>query len=55
MWGMFKHAIATQDALPFAGTFEVETFSRALVPGQTPYVACWRTGFVGMCKMGPNF
>jgi ribosomal protein S18 acetylase RimI-like enzyme len=45
MWGMFKHAIATQDALPFAGTFEVETFR-----------AHWfQDRVVGMYKMGPNF
>lgn len=55
MWGMFKHAIATQDALPFAGTFEVETFRAHWFQAQTPYVAVLEDRVVGMYKMGPNF
>lgn len=55
MWGMFKQAIATQDALPFAGTFEVETFRAHWLQAQTPYVAVLEDRVVGMYKMGPNF
>ncbi|MCU1046654.1 GNAT family N-acetyltransferase [Stenotrophomonas maltophilia] len=55
MWGMFKHAIATQDALPFAGTFEVETFRAHWFQAQTPYVSVLEDRVVGMYKMGPNF
>jgi len=55
MWGMFKHAIATQDVLPFAGTFEVETFRAHWFQAQTPYVAVLEDRVVGMYKMGPNF
>ncbi|WP_414614970.1 N-acetyltransferase family protein [Stenotrophomonas pavanii] len=55
MWGMFKHSIATQDALPFAGTFEVETFRAHWFQAQTPYVSVLEDRVVGMYKMGPNF
>lgn len=55
MWGMFKTAIAAQDALPFAGSFEVETFRVHWLLSQTPYVAVLQGRLVGMYKMGPNF
>lgn len=55
MWGMFKTAIAAQDALPFAGSFEVETFRAHWLLPQTPYVAVLQGRVVGMYKMGPNF
>ncbi len=55
MWRMFKAAVATQDALPFAGSFEVETFRTHWFQAQTPYVAVREGRVVGMYKMGANF
>lgn len=55
MWRMFGAAIATQDALPFAGTFEVETFRTHWFQAQTPCVAVLAGRVVGMYKMGPNY
>ncbi|WP_439449648.1 GNAT family N-acetyltransferase [Stenotrophomonas sp. ATs4] len=55
MWGMFKAAIATQDALPFAGSFQIETFRTHWFQAQTPYVAVLEGQVVGMYKMGPNY
>ncbi|AIL06999.1 GNAT family N-acetyltransferase [Stenotrophomonas maltophilia] len=55
MWDMFKEAIATQDALPFAGSFAVETFRAHWFQAQAPHVAVLEGRVVGMYKMGPNF
>ncbi|WP_026346981.1 GNAT family N-acetyltransferase [Stenotrophomonas hibiscicola] len=55
MWGMFKAAVATWDALPFGGSFKVETFRAHWLLPQTPYVAVLRSRVVGMYKMGPNY
>lgn len=55
LWCMFKATIATQDALPFAGSFEVETFRTHWFQAQTPYVAVLEGQVVGMYKMGPNY
>ena len=55
MWGMFKTAIATQDALPFAGSFAVETFRAHWFQAQAPHVAVLEGRVAGMYKMGPNF
>ncbi|TFZ45266.1 GNAT family N-acetyltransferase [Stenotrophomonas maltophilia] len=55
MWGMFKAAIATQDALPFAESFQVETFRMHWFQDQTPCVAVLEGQVVGMYKMGPNY
>ncbi|GMR25904.1 GNAT family N-acetyltransferase [Stenotrophomonas sepilia] len=55
MWGMFKTAIAAQDALPFAGSFAVETFRTHWFQPQAPHVAVLEGRVVGMYKMGPNF
>ncbi|MHC1652264.1 N-acetyltransferase family protein [Stenotrophomonas maltophilia] len=55
MWCMFSAAIVTQDALPFAGAFEVDTFRTHWFQAQAPHVAVLEDQVVGMYKMGPNF
>lgn len=55
MWGIFKTIIATQDSLPFAASFEAETFRTHWFQAQAPYVAVLEGQVVGMYKMGPNY
>lgn len=55
MWGLFKAAIAPQDALPFAGSFEAGTFRSHWFQAQMPHVAVLEGQVVGMYKMGANF
>lgn len=55
MWSIFQAAIATEDALPFAGTFEAETFRNHWFQAQQPYVAVQQGRVVGMYRMGANF
>lgn len=55
MWAIFQAAIATEDALPFAGTFEAGTF-RSHWFGVQPALAAVLEGRVaGMYKMGANY
>jgi L-amino acid N-acyltransferase YncA len=55
MWRIFRAAIATGDALPFAETFEAETFRSHWFQAQTPYVAVQDGRIMGLYKIGPNF
>lgn len=55
MWRIFKAAIATEDALPFAGTFQVDSFRNHWFQAQMPHVAVLEARVVGMYKMGANF
>ncbi|ALA82529.1 GNAT family N-acetyltransferase [Stenotrophomonas maltophilia] len=55
MWAIFRAAIATEDALPFAGTFEASTFQGHWFGLQPAYVALLQDHVVGMYKMGANF
>ncbi|HDS1123141.1 TPA: GNAT family N-acetyltransferase [Stenotrophomonas maltophilia] len=55
MWAIFSAAIATEDALPFAGTFEASTFQSHWFGLQPAYVAVLEGGVVGMYRMGANF
>lgn len=55
MWAIFKAAIATGDTLPFAETFEAETFRGHWFESQTPYVAVQDGRIVGLYKIGANF
>lgn len=55
MWAIFRAAIATEDALPFAGTFEASTFQGHWFGLQPAYVALLQDRVVGMYKMGANF
>ncbi|MFV1846254.1 GNAT family N-acetyltransferase [Stenotrophomonas maltophilia] len=55
MWAIFSAAIATEDALPFAGTFEASTFQSHWFGLQPAYVALLEGRVVGMYKMGANF
>lgn len=55
MWRIFRAAIATGDALPFAETFGAETFRSHWFQAQTPYVAVQDGRITGLYKIGPNF
>lgn len=55
MWSIFSAAIATEDALPFAGSFEVETFRNHWFQAQAPYVAVLEDHVAGMYRMGANY
>ncbi|WP_075674485.1 GNAT family N-acetyltransferase [Stenotrophomonas sp. TD3] len=55
MWGIFKAAIASEDALPFAGAFQADTFRSHWFGGQAAHVAVQESRVVGMYKMGANF
>lgn len=55
MWAIFRAAIATEDALPFAGTFEAGTFRSHWFGLQPANVAVLEGRVVGMYKMGANF
>lgn len=55
MWAIFRAAIATEDALPFAGTFEASTFQGHWFGLQPAYVALLQDHVVGMYRMGANF
>lgn len=55
MWAIFRAAIATEDALPFAGTFETSTFQGHWFGLQPAYVALLQDHVVGMYRMGANF
>lgn len=55
MWAIFSAAIATEDALPFAGTFEAGTFRSHWFGLQPAYVAILEGRVVGMYRMGANF
>lgn len=55
MWVIFSAAIATEDALPFADTFEASTFRSHWFGSQPAYVALLEGRVAGMYKMGANF
>ncbi|HIE5511023.1 TPA: N-acetyltransferase family protein [Stenotrophomonas maltophilia] len=55
MWAIFKAAIATEDSLPFAGTFEAGTFRSHWFGVQAAFVAVLEGRVVGMYKMGANY
>lgn len=55
MWAIFRVAIATEDALPFADTFEASTFRSHWFGSQPAYVALLEGRVAGMYKMGANF
>lgn len=55
MWGIFKAAIATEDSLPFAGTFEAGIFRSHWFGVQRAFVAVLEGRVAGMYKMGANF
>lgn len=55
MWVIFSAAIATEDALPFADTFEASTFRSHWFGPQPAYVALLEGRVAGMYKMGANF
>ncbi|HBP04408.1 MAG TPA: GNAT family N-acetyltransferase [Stenotrophomonas sp.] len=55
MWAIFKAAIAAEDALPFAGTFEAGTFRSHWFGVQPAFVAVLEGRVAGMYKMGANY
>lgn len=55
MWAIFQAAIATEDALPFAVTFEAGTFRSHWSGVQAAFVAVLEGRVVGMYKMGANY
>ena len=55
MWAIFQAAIATEDALPFAGTFEAGTFRSHWFGVQAAFVAVLEGRVAGMYKMGANY
>ncbi|MGG2100799.1 N-acetyltransferase family protein [Stenotrophomonas sp. NRRL B-14846] len=55
MWAIFKAAIAMEDSLPFAGTFEAGTFRSHWFGVQAAFVAVLEGRVVGMYKMGANY
>lgn len=54
-WAIFRAAIETEDALPFAGTFEASAFQSHWFGLRPAYVAPLGDRVVGMYKMGANF
>ncbi|HFF5965051.1 TPA: N-acetyltransferase family protein [Stenotrophomonas maltophilia] len=55
MWAIFQAAIATEDALPFAGTFEAGTFRSHWFGVQPAFAAVLEGRVAGMYKMGANY
>lgn len=54
MLAIFRAAIAAGDTLPFAGTFEAETFRNHWFQAQAAYVAVVDSRVAGMYRMGAN-
>lgn len=54
MWAIFRAALATEDTLPFAGTFQAGTFRDHWFGVQGAHVAVLEGRIVGMYKMGAN-
>ncbi|MGY6085678.1 N-acetyltransferase family protein [Stenotrophomonas sp. SM006] len=55
MWVILQAAIATEDALPFAGTFEAGTCRDHWFGVQAAFVAVLEGRVAGMYKMGANY
>ena len=55
MLAIFQATIATEDALPFAGTFEAGTFRSHWFGVQAAVVAVLEGRVAGMYKMGANY
>nr|WP_294991131.1 GNAT family N-acetyltransferase [uncultured Stenotrophomonas sp.] len=54
MWAIFRAALVTGDALPFAGTFQAGTFRDHWFGVQGAHVAVLEGRIVGMYRMGAN-